>query len=360
MHPIGVRAREVAAEGVGGAVEDELCQRHSCARCELDTERVEASGDVHVVGAGHAPDDRHVVRGVRVRAVEPRLHAHLGEGRHVYQGVLEPGAGLLQRRFVELVLRVAGAEDLPGVLRAHALGQVVPRVALEDAQAEAAGLRLQVVLMEDVPDNRQMAAGPFNLLKDQVLVGYHGNGDPVLAEGAAAQLLAPGPSAEHHVAAGDLLAGPRPEPRDLHRRGIKVHLCTLGVLEQLRAVAARLLGHPHGHIRWVHEAVFGRVDPTNDAVELQERMDGRDLLGRHEPVVRAADAARHLDVAREALHGVMAPRERQRAAACPAHCAVAGLVLHTAVELGGVARQRGLQRTALKGAHEARGVPGGA
>mmetsp|Transcript_90330 Transcript_90330/g.292361 ORF Transcript_90330/g.292361 Transcript_90330/m.292361 type:complete len:286 (+) Transcript_90330:1323-2180(+) len=237
-----VGSREVATEGVRGAVQDHLRQRHASPGTALDALGVEAGGEVDVVGPGQATDQWVVVHGVGVWAMQPLLDAYLAERRHVHHSRLEPPASLLEGLIVELVLGIPWHQRGVGIPRPHRLRQVLERLTLKHAHHETADLRLQVVLVVDVADHGQVPTYTLRLVKDDVLMRHHCYRHAVLAEGKEARLFRPSARAHHDAPAQDLLPRAGADLPDLAPVPVKVHAHALRALQQDCPVGGGLLG----------------------------------------------------------------------------------------------------------------------
>mmetsp|Transcript_43676 Transcript_43676/g.76577 ORF Transcript_43676/g.76577 Transcript_43676/m.76577 type:complete len:347 (-) Transcript_43676:145-1185(-) len=324
----------------------------------LNALRVEACSDIHVVTARNTANDRSVVDRMRVRAMQKLFDAHLGQRRTMFHASFKPSSSLVHRLLVQLVLCISRHGHCVGITLTHHVWQMIQWLALEDTDAQASNFWLQIILVMNVSNNWQMVAHTLDLVEDDILVRHHGHWYPVCAKGHVAQNFCPSATAKSNAVKLDLLT----------TRCANGRSSALVVAAELNAGAfcafihccprlAGFLGHPNCYVCRVANAIFRRVDATNNAVDLEKRMNLFDFRRGHNTVMRVTESMGHLAVAHDLLHGIFAACDGQGASVCPAHEALAGFIVHLPVGLNSISCQTGKETAALQSSHQSCSVP---
>ena len=118
------------------------------------------------------------------------------------------------------------------------------------------------------------------------------------------------------------------------------------------------VGHGHGGVHWRGLTVSGQPDTSHDAVGVQQRIAGAQVVGGDDFHLDA-ERVGHAGAPHQLLHAFRVVGHAERSdlleAGGMSHVALEGLV-----QLGGVGGQPGHVLGGPEAAHEARGVPGGA
>ncbi len=340
LHATNVHVPQVHGRS---AVHDPLGQHLAGTSGRLHADGVEAGGHPVVAEFGRLAQQVAVVGGERFGAVEEQADAHVCQDRDALAGRLVDW-GQVFPVLVQLQERLVGGQP------AHAVGL---GHRLEGADHEAAGLGLHVdapVLVSKHREAGRQALDRFGH-EVEVLAGMQGD----VHAHVAAQLVGPHAGSGHHVLGiHRTLVGLHPDgPTAFGADSFHRH-----TLEDPGAPFPGHRGQRHGRVYRRGLAVPGNPGAADDALRVQQRPAGDQVLGRDD-VDLHVEGAGHAGAPYQLLHALRVVCHAERSDLLESrgmtHVAFEGLI-----EFGRVGGQAGHVLGGPKAPDEAGGVPGGA